>query len=283
MTSFTPITLADGFGYLEGPRWHDGELWMSDMVIRKVFTLDSDGNAEDIIEVPGKPSGIGFLPNGTPLIVSMNDHRLYRLESDGLAQHAALGAFMTGSANDMVVDDQGRAYVGNFGFDLYADDELQPANIVMVTPGGEAQVVASDLSFPNGAVILRERRMLVVAEQLAGKLTAYDIEDDGTLSNRRVFADLGGQRPDGICLDVEGGIWVASFKDDVFLRVLEGGQITDRVDVPGRRAVACQLGGDDGCTLFCLTYEGEWYEVHAEKRAARVEIANVKVAGAGSP
>ena len=283
MTNLVPRTLSDGFGYLEAPRWRDGHLWVSDMILRKVFKLGVDGDVNEVIEVPEKPSGLGFLPDGTPLIVSMNDRCIYRLERDGLVTHAALDGLMTGSANDMVVDDLGRAYVGNFGFDLYANEESQPANIILVKSDGDARVVADDLLFPNGAIICQERRMLVVAEQLAGKLTAFDIDDDGTLSNRRVYADLGEHRPDGICLDVDGAIWIASFLHDVFLRVLEGGNITDSVEVPGRRAVACQLGGDHGRTLFCLTYEGKWYEVHAGKRAARVETATVRVSGAGSP
>jgi sugar lactone lactonase YvrE len=213
----------------------------------------------------------------------MEDRCLYRLQDDGLVEHAALGAFMTGIANDMVVDDVGRAYVGNFGFDLFGGGAFHRADLVMVTPDGGAGVAARDLSFPNGTVILPERRMLVVAETMAARLTAFDIGEDGGLSNRRVFADLCPQGPDGICLDAEGGIWAGAFNDGVFLRVLEGGRVTDRVAVPGRRAVTCQLGGEDGRTLFCLTYEGELNEVPAGRRAARVEVATVDTPGAGSP
>lgn len=256
---------------------------MSDSLRRKVFTLTLDGSVEQVTEVPAKPSGIGFLPDKTPLIVSMEDRRLLRLEGEQLVCHAELAPLVTGELNDMVVDQQGRAYVGNFGFDILADADFQPASLVMVTPRGEARVVAEDLAFPNGTVILTDEAILVVAETLGNRLTAFDVAADGGLSNRRIYADLGEHEPDGICLDVNGGIWVSSFERDVFLRVLQGGAITDWVDVAGRRAVACQLGGSDGCTLFCLTCENEWEEVRVGNSRARIEVTKVDVAGAGSP
>jgi sugar lactone lactonase YvrE len=280
---FKTETLAEGFGFLEGPRWRDGRLWMSDMDRGKVFTLGPDGGIEPVVEVPGQPSGLGFLPDGTPLIVSMKDRRLLRLEGGNLVCHAELGPLVTGVINDMVVDTQGRAYVGNFGFDLMAGADFRPANLVMVAAAGEAQVVAEELDFPNGTVILPGGEVLVVAETFGHRLTAFDIALDGTLSNRRVFADLGDHGPDGICLDQEGAIWVSVFEHDVFLRVLEGGTVTHRVDVADRRAVACQLGGTDGRTLFCLTCEGTWEEICAGEAHARVEVTTVDIPGAGSP
>jgi sugar lactone lactonase YvrE len=275
--------LAEGFGFLEGPRWHDGRLWMSDMDRGKVFTLGLDGGVETVVEVPGQPSGLGFLPDGRPLIVSMEDRRLLRLEGGNLVCHAELGPLVTGVTNDMVVDTQGRAYVGNFGFDLIAGADFRAANIVMVSPAGEAQVVAEEVDFPNGTVILPGGEVLIVAETFGHRLTAFDVASDGTLSNRRVFADLGEYGPDGICLDQEGAIWASAFNHGVFLRVLEGGTVTHRVDVTDRRAVACQLGGSDGCTLFCLTCEGTWEEICAGEAHARVEVTTVDIPGAGSP
>ncbi len=280
---FKTETLAEGFGFLEGPRWHDGRLWMSDIFRRKIFTLDPDGRVETVIEVPGRPSGLGFLPDGTPLIVSMKDRRLLRLEDSGLVCHAELGPLVTGDTNDMVVDALGRAYVGNFGFDLLGDADFRNATMIMVSPAGEARVVAEEVAFPNGAVILPGGEVLVVAETFGHRLTAFDVASDGTLSNRRVFADLSKHYPDGICLDQEGAIWVSAFDQDVFLRVREGGTVTHRVDVTGRRAVACQLGGSDGHTLFCLTYEGSWEQQCASEAHARVEVATVDIPGAGSP
>ncbi len=283
MADYTPELLIDGFRFLEGPRWHEGRLWMSDMGGGKVYTLSETGVLEVLVEVPNDPSGLGFLPDGTPLIVSMQDRRVLRLEAGELVCHADLSALVGEKPNDMVVDRMGRAYIGNFGFDIMADADYVPANLVLVAPTGAARVVADDLAFPNGTVILDGGETLVVAESLGHRLTAFDIAADGSLSGRRIYADLGEHDPDGICLDQEGGIWVSCFAQDIYLRVLEGGEVTDRVPVPGRRAVACQLGGADGRTLFCLTCEATWEEICAGGSRARVETARVGVPGAGSP
>jgi sugar lactone lactonase YvrE len=202
----------------------------------------------------------------------MRDRRLLRLEGGELVCHADLAPLVGEKPNDMVV-----------GFDIEAEADYEPANLVLVLPTGEARVVAEDLAFPNGTVILDGGETLVVAESLGNCLTAFDIAADGSLSGRRIYADLGDHDPDGICLDQEGGIWVSCFSQDVHLRVLEGGEVTDRVPVPGRRAVACQLGGADGRTLFCLTCEATWAEICAGGARARVETARVAVPGAGSP
>lgn len=283
MAEYATELLIDGFRFLEGPRWRDGRLWMSDMVGGKVYTLDATGRLDVVAEVPNDPSGLGFLPDGTPLIVSMRDRRLLRLEDGDLVCHADLSSLSRERPNEMVVDRLGRAYVGSFGYDSCAGAAFQPADLVLVLPSGEARVVADDLAFPNGTVILDGGRTLVVAESDGGRLSAFDIAADGSLSSRRLYADLGEHMPDGICLDREGGIWVSSFEHDVYLRVLDGGEVTDRVPVPGRRAVACQLGGADGRTLFCLTCEVSWEEVCAGGGRARVETARVAVPGAGSP
>jgi sugar lactone lactonase YvrE len=283
MKAITPKTLVKGFKYLEGPRWHEDRIWMSDVLGCKVVTVDLLGRVNEVVSLPGMPSGLGFLPDGTPLIVSMADRCLFRLDVDQLVCHAALGSLVTGPTNDMVVDDLGRAYVGDYGYDSLAGEEFRSGNLVLVTPDGEARVVAEDLAGPNGMVILRNRALLVVAETRGGKLTAFDIAADGILSGRRVYAELGEHMPDGICLDENGGIWVASFAGGAFFRVLEGGAISHNIDVAGRLAVACQLGGKDRRTLFCLTYAGTWEDVCAGRSQATVEIAKVDVAGAGSP
>ncbi len=281
--AFKTEVLADGFEFLEGPRWRDDRLWMSDVFGGQVFTVGADGGVETVVEVPGRPSGLGFLPDGTLLIVSMTDRRVLRLAAGELVCHAELGPLVTGDANDMVVDAQGRAYVGNFGFDLWGGADFRNANLVMVTPAGEAQVVAEDMAFPNGTVILPGDEVLVVAETFGHGLTAFDIASDGTLSNRREFADLGDYGPDGICLDQEGAIWVSAFDHGEYLRVIKGGTITHRIVLTERHAVACQLGGSDGRTLFCLTCEGTWEEICAGKSRARVEVTTVDTPGAGSP
>ncbi len=275
--------LAEGFQYLEGPRWHDDRLWMSDMFGGKVHTVGMDGQVETVVDVPARPSGLGFLPDGTPLIASMKDRCLLRLEDGSLIPHAQLGSLVTGDVNDMVVDAQGRAYVGNFGFDLFGGADYRNANLVMVSPTGEAEIVVEDVEFPNGTVILPGGETLIMAETWGHRLTAFNINSDGTLSGRREFADLGEYGPDGICLDEEGAVWVSAFNHCNYLRVLEGGTITHRIDMGDRHAVACQLGGSDGCTLFGLTAEGSWEEVCAGQAHARVEVATVDVPGAGSP
>jgi sugar lactone lactonase YvrE len=283
MADHTTELLIDGFRFLEGPRWHEGRLWMSDMGGGKVYTLSEAGELDVLVEVPNDPSGIGFLPDGTPLIVSMQDRRLLRLEDGELVCHADLAPLVGEKPNDMVVDSLGRAYIGNFGYDIEAEADYEPANLVLVLPTGEARVVAEDLAFPNGTVILDGGETLVVAESDGARLTAFDIAADGSLSGRRVYADLGEHDPDGICLDQDGGIWVSSFAHDVYLRVLEGGEVTDRVPVPGRRAVACQLGGADGRTLFCLTCTATWEEIRAGGARSQVETARVAAPAAGSP
>ncbi len=249
----------------------------------KVHTIGLDGTVETVVEVPNRPSGLGFLPDGTPLIASMQDRRLLRLEDGGLVCHAELNSLVTGDLNDMVVDAQGRAYVGNIGFDVFGGADYRSANLVMVSPAGAARVVAEALEIPNGTVILPGGDVLIIAETWGHRLSAFNFNPDGTLSDRRLFADMGEYGPDGICLDQEGAIWVSALDQGDFLRVLEGGAITDRIDVGDCRAVACQLGGEDGRMLFCLTCEGTWEEIRTGQAHARVEVVPVDVPGAGSP
>ena len=273
---------AEGFVFLEGPRWRGGRLWVSDMHDHRVYRLQEDGSREVVVEVPGKPSGLGFLPDGTPLIVSMHDRRLMRLVDGKLVEHADLSARCRYEINDMVVDARGNAYVGNIGFDLLAGEKFKPTNLVLVTAAGEVREVADELHVPNGPVITRDGKRLVIAESWAKRLTAFDIEADGSLANRRTFAELD-VSPDGICLDAEGAIWVAGFNSDRFVRVREGGEITHCVRVEDRYPVACTLGGPDGRTLFGLTYQGSIQDIGKGKAASRIEIAHVDVPGGGSP
>jgi sugar lactone lactonase YvrE len=275
-------TLVDGLRFPEGPRWHDGRFWFSDMHSGVVLAVDDSGRSEVIVEVAGEPSGLGWLPDGRLLVVSMQDRRLLRLDPDGLSEVADLSALASYHCNDMVVDAAGRAYVGNFGFDLHAGESPAPANLVLVHPDGRNEVAAPDLHFPNGVVITPDGRSLIVGETFGGRLTAFDVAADGTLSGRRVWAQLDGAVPDGICLDAEGAIWVASpvGKGGV-MRVLEGGEITDRIAVE-HEAFACMLGGRDRRTLYICTAPDSNPEKTGD-RGGRIEVVEVAVPGAGLP
>lgn len=283
MPSNTFEVFVDGFAFLEGPRWRDGLLWVSDVNGKKVYTIAPDGGQTVMAEVPDRPSGIGFLTDGTPLVVSMRDKSLKRIENGQLSLHSDISALVNGEINDMVVDKKGNAYVGSMGYDLFAGEDFKPGALILVKENGEAKEVADGLHFPNGPVVTSDGKTLVVAESWGKRLTAFNIEDDGTLSGQRVFADLGDYTPDGITLDEEGGIWLAAFANDCFVRVKDGGEITDVIDLPGRRAVACTLGGEDMKTLYCMTFDGKMEDIGKGKKASRVETIRVNVAGAGSP
>jgi sugar lactone lactonase YvrE len=282
--SNTSLTvLLDSLAFPEGPRWHEGQLWFSDMYARRVMTVDPSGRAETIVEVPGQPSGLGWLPNGRLLVVSMTDRRLLRLDEDGtLREHADLSPLASFHCNDMVVDGKGNAYVGNFGFDLAAGAPQQPGEIILVTAEDDARVVAGDLRFPNGSVVTPEGRTLIVAQTFGACLTAFTIEPDGSLSNRRVWAELPGITPDGICLDCEGAIWVTSPGTGEMLRVREGGEITHRVTTTAP-PFACMLGGTDRRTLFVLTAPTFYPEQCRVQRGGQIQSLRVDIAGAGFP
>jgi sugar lactone lactonase YvrE len=278
----TPALLVDGLCFAEGPRWRDGKLWFSDMHGHKVCTVDIAGNLEVIVAVPKQPSGLGWLPDGRLLIVSMLDRKLLVYSEGVLSEFADLSQLASYHCNDMVVAPSGQAYIGNFGFDFESGGEAAPAELIMVGPGGEATVVAHDLSFPNGMVITADNKTLIVGETMASQLTAFDIEQDGSLSNRRTWAQLDGAMPDGICLDEAGGIWVASPISDEVLRVVEGGEVTDRIKLDAH-AIACTLGGPDNRSLFILSCQTLAAQECRNNRDAKIEVIEVTFAGAGSP
>lgn len=267
--------LAEGLLFPEGPRWHDEKIWVSDMHSGWVLTVDLNGKMEKIIEVPESPSGLGWLPDGRLLVVSMLNRRLLRLDPEGLFEVADLSRLASFHCNDMVVDLEGRAYIGNFGFDFAAHASIKPAEIVLVTPDGQARRVIGDLLFPNGSVITPDGQTLIVAETFGHRLTAFDISPDGSLSKRRSWAYLKGFYPDGICLDAEGAVWVAAPYPGEVLRVLKGGTITHRIQV-ATKPYACMLGGPDRRTLFVCTSG-------SSAASGRIEIVEVEVPGAGLP
>lgn len=259
----------------ESPRWHDDKLWFVDIDGHKVMTVDLKGNSETILELPNQVSGLGWLPDNKLLVVSMGDNTLLRLDPEGVKVVADLNEFNTVLCNDMVVDKKGRAYVGNMGFDYFNDKPFAPTKLILVEPNGDARVVVENMAFPNGTVITPDDKILIIAETFAAKLTAFDIMEDGSLTGRRVWANLKSLAPDGICLDAEGGIWLAAPGRRRVVRVLEGGQITHIVRVEND-AYACMLGGPDRKTLFVATSK------HT-RDAGRIEFVEVDIPGAGLP
>lgn len=273
--------LIDNLCFGEGPRWRDGALWLSDMHDRKVLRVDAQGNAETILELEDdEPSGLGWLPNGDLLVVSMGRKRLLRFDGQELHVHADLSKLATWHCNDMVVDDTGRAYVGNFGFDLYTNAQPRPAEIVLVQPDGTASVQDDGVMFPNGCVITPDGGTFIVGESFGGRLSAFDIAEDGGLSNKRVWAQLpDGAVPDGICQDEQGGIWAASPTSNECIRLVEGGEVTHRIAV-GRSAIACAIGDD---RLFVLTSASIDPEQCRANRDGRVEVYPAPYPQAGWP
>jgi sugar lactone lactonase YvrE len=285
-----------GFSYLEGPRWYQGRLWFSDLYTHQVLSAMGDGADVHVeAEVPGQPSGLGWLPDGRLLIVSMRDRKLLRRELSGtLVTHADLSDKTGGDPNDMVVDRRGRAFVGNFGFDLRAGESLKLASLLRVDPDGTVAEVADHLWFPNGIVITPDE-VLLVTETFGNRITAFDIAVGGTLTDRREWARFGdlptetdiakllGQvavAGDGCALDAEGALWVADAVNGRAVRVREGGEIIDEIR-PGTGVFACALGGDDGRTLFICAAPDFDEEACNNARKAAILAVRVKVAASG--
>ena len=277
-------TLVDGIAFGEAPRWRDGWLYLSDIHADRVLRVAPDGAYEVVAEFGGPVSGLGWLPDGRMLVVSMHDRKLLRQEGDGFVEHADLSAIATWHANDMVVASDGTAYVGNFGFRIFPTrDEPRPAAIAKVSPEGGVSVAADNFWFPNGAVITPDGTTLIVAESGAKCLTALDIADDGSLTNRRLWGQMQeNQLPDGICLDAEGAIWIASPPSREVIRMAQGGEVLE-VIATEQEAIACMLGGSDRRTLFILTAEGRDPTWCRENHSARVLSTEVEIAGAGLP
>ncbi len=291
-------TLISGLSFAECPRWHDRRLYFSDFYRRRVLAVTLDGMIETIAEVPEQPSGLGFLPDGRMLIVSMRDRKIMRRELDAsLVEHADLSNLAPWHLNDMLVDHHGRAWVGNFGFDLMGGDEVTTTNLICVDQNGCATVAAVGLGFPNGMVLTPDGNTLIVAETTMNRLSAFAVAS-GVLSKQRTWAAFGDTptssnfgelfkqvevAPDGICLDAEGAVWVADAKNSRCLRVAEGGSILEEIKADGLGVFACMLGGDDGRTLF-LCVAPTFHEAEASaKHQAAIWMTSVDVPRAGLP
>lgn len=289
----TTRVLADGIYFGEGPRWREGRLWFSDFYAHAVKSVSPAGDLRTEFEIDDQPSGLGWMPDGSMLVVSMTKRQVLRRTADGgITIHADLGHIAGFHCNDMVVDAAGRAYVGNFGFDLDAAIESRgvesvlgdhpTAKLACISPDGTVSVAASDMHFPNGPVITPDGKTLILGETLAGCLTAFDIGADGGLSNRRVWASTLPRVPDGIALDAEGAIWIANPIAPECARVAEGGEVKEVIDT-GAPCYACMLGGDDGRTLFMLTASSSNAHEAAASPTGRILAATVDSPRAGRP
>lgn len=273
-----PEVLLTGLEFPEGPRWRIDKLFFSDAAARRVITLDEKGDSEIVVEMQDLTSGLGFLPDGRLLVVSMQNRRLMRLDPDGLNIHADMSKLTEFYCNDCVTDALGRTYVGNWGSKT-PEPPSDPTCLILVTKDGEARIVAEDLHFPNGCIVTPDNKTFIVGETEGGRLTAFDIEPSGDLVNRRIWAQFENCSPDGICLDEEGAIWVANPANSEVIRVLEGGEITSSIKVNNTIVYACCLGGEDGKTLFLLTNQF----FHGKKASGRIEYIKVEVPGVEIP
>lgn len=291
--------VVEGFTFLEGPRWYNGMLWFVDFYTYGVYRVNHDGQVEKVVDVPQQPSGLGWLPDGRLLIVSMKDRKILRQELDGrLVIHADIWKQCGGHANDMVVASNGNAYVGNFGFDLMGAASYENSNLVLVRPDGTSYVVAEGLAFPNGMVITPDQKKLIVNESFGNRISQFDIYNDGRLGSRRdfvSFGELGNEPdmskrikqskiiPDGLTLDAEGAIWFADTINCRAVRIKEGGEILDEICTAPEGVFAVALGGQDGKTLFMCTAP-DWDEsTRKVEREGRILATRVDVAHAGTP
>jgi sugar lactone lactonase YvrE len=273
----------DGGRYFEGPRWHAGRLWFVDCMDRTLLSLSPAGEREQHAKFEDDtPCGVGILPDGRLVVLTMYRKRLMIYADGALSLYADLSGIAKGTIDDMIIDGLGRAYVGDLGFDMPPPpDRGAPGRIILVMPDGAARVVAEGLRFPNGIAVSADNSRLVVAEMDGACLADYDIEADGGLKLRGRFGSM--KSPDGICLDQEGAVWVASFEEDAFIRLDASGRELQRIEVPGRRALACVLGGSERKTLFCLSAATSYEELRQRKSSSRIDVVDVEVAGAGYP
>ncbi len=282
----SPVSvLHDGLAFGEGPRWRDGELYFSDMHAYQVLCYRPDtGVTRVIAAIDDEPSGLGWLPNGDLLVVAMSSKSLLRVNTTTtpaeISVYADLSELAAGRCNDMVVMPNGDAYVGNFGYDMHKGEKLAPTHLIYVNPQGKASLVADDLMFPNGTVITADGKTLVVAETFASRLSSFRIAPDATLSQRETWATLpDGAVPDGICLDAQGGIWVASPTTNDVLRIEHGGNVSHRVALD-RGAFACMLGGTD---LYILAAQSSTPKQCKEQLAGQLLKVQAPYPGAGYP
>ena len=302
--------LTGGLYFGEGPRWHENKLWFSDFYSHKVMTLDENNSLETVCDVPSQPSGLGWLPNGDLLIVSMLDRKILKFSEGSISVHADLSEYVAHKCNDMVVGRDGTAYVGNFGMGD-AGESLNSTHLMIVKSDGTVLKGPDNLLFPNGTVITEDGKNLIIAETLGAKLTSFDIEDNGELTNRKLWArtsplfslliikflssmgfDLSKvdfskysknlHVPDGICLDEKNGIWIASPTTKAVVRIEKGGNITDTINTP-KGAFACMLGGKERKTLYVIISNSSDPEEAQASPEGEIHSIEVEIPGVGKP
>ena len=298
--------IAENLYFSEGPRWHENKLWFSDFYQHAVFNIEENGTPNKVVDIPNQPSGLGWMPDGSMLIVSMLDRKVMKYREGHLSVHADLSQITAFRCNDMVVDANGNAYVGNFGSIFHAKN-IKPTCLIFVNTNGDAKIIERNLDFPNGTVITPDGKKMIIGETYGGKLTSFDISSDGSLSNRKVWAQMMPKSyylltkivralkipvkegsatpypvPDGICLDSNNGIWVASPTTSEVIRYTQGGVVSKRISTPDR-AYACMLGGKEGNTLFVSTAKASDPEIASKEKNGKIYSIEVDYAHAGRP
>ena len=279
-----PQLLMTGIAFGESPRWHDDRLWFADWSAEQLIAVDLSGRSEVVARVHSFPFCLDWLPSGELLIVSGAERRLLKLERDqAFSTYADLKPISDKGWNEIVIDGRANAYVNGGGFDLKAGEPFAPGVIALVTPDGVARQVADGIAFPNGMAVMPDNSTLVVAESYAARLTAFEIGADGALFNRRVWAELSGAAPDGICIDASGAVWYADVPNKRCVRVREGGEVLDQVELD-RGCFSCALGGPVGSTLFIVAREWRGLDaVEDELRTGQILIVEAPEPGAGWP
>lgn len=283
MTAQQLETVVDGLRFPEANRWHQDALWFVDMHNGEILRLPMDAGTPTIIAtVEGMASGLGWLATGDLVVSAMDQRRILTVADDGTQSvYCDLTGISDSLINDLLVDDHtDRIYIGAFGYDAYGGAPARRGPLYIVEPDGTARLAADGFAFPNSAVMLPGTRTLVIAETWGRRMTAFDVNEDGDLVNRRIWAELeAGVMPDGNCVDIDGGIWIASLKSGEFQRILEGGRVTHRIPVPGRHAIDCVLGGKHGTTLYLSTADSLAPRVTADTRRGWIQAIDVAVPG----
>lgn len=282
MSEATLKTVFDGGKYLEAPRWHQGRLWFVDCMARTLLSIGPSGDRQEHATFDDTPCGTGILPDGRLIVLTMFRKQLLAYADGQLSLYADLSDIATGTIDDMIVDGLGRAWVGDLGFNLPPPpDRSNEGRIILMMPDGSRRVVAEGLRFPNGIAVSADHKRLVVAEMDGECLADYDLTEDGSLRLRRRLAC--GKEPDGICLDRDGAVWVASYGEDAFIKVDRDGVERQRIKTPGRRGIACAFGGDDRTTLYCINAATSPELMRERKSSARIDAVTVETPGAGYP